>query len=87
MHLENSFVLYGIYNAKILENLINTVHNMHNSTTEFKRLFAGELNAAYTWYLNTPNTQEYAMDSLLYLKTVRDRYIQMYEKFITQLWI
>ena len=40
---------------------------MHNSTTEIERLLAGELNAAYTWYMNTPNTQEYAIDSLLYL--------------------
>ena len=84
MHLENSMVTY---NAKTLENLINTVHSMHNSTAEIERLFAGEPNAAYTWYINTPNTQEYAIDSLLYLRTVRGKYIQMYKEFITQLHI
>ena len=28
MHLESSMVMYGIYNAGTLENLINTVHSM-----------------------------------------------------------
>ena len=80
-------VMYGIYNAEILENLINTIHNMHNSTTEIERLFAGQLNATYTWYVNAPNMQKYAIESLLYLRTVRDKYIQMYKEFITQLCI
>ena len=79
VHLENPM--------KTLENLINTVHSMHNSTTEIERLFAGELNAAYTWYINTPNTQEYAINSLLYLRTIRDKYIQMNKEFIKQLCI
>ena len=74
MHLENSMVMYGVYNTETLENLINMVHNMHNSTTEIASLFA-ELNAACTWYINAPNTQEYAIDLLLYLRTVRDKYI------------
>ena len=60
---------------------------MHNSTTEIERLFAGELNMVYTWYINTLNTQEYAIDSLLFSRTVKDKYIQMYKKFITQLHI
>ena len=84
-HLENSMVVYGVYNAETLENLINTVHNLHNSTTEIERLFAGELNAANTWYISIPNAQEYAIDKLPYLRTVRDKYIQMDNKFITQL--
>ena len=37
MHLENSMVMYGIYNAETLENLINTVHSMHASTTEIEK--------------------------------------------------
>ena len=57
MHLENSMVMYGVYNAEILDDLINTVLNMHNSTTEIERLFAGEFNTAYTWYIKIPNTQ------------------------------
>ena len=86
-HLENSMVMYGVYNVETLENLRNTVHNMHNSTIEIDRLFAGELKAAYTWYINAPNMQEHAIDSLLYLRTVRDKYIQRYKEFMTQLCI
>ena len=87
MHLENSMLMYGIYNAETLENFIHTVHCMHNSTMEIKTVFAGQLNTAYTWYINTPGTQHYAIDSLLYLITIRDKYIQMYKEFITQLHI
>ena len=83
MHLENLMVMYGIYNAETLENFINIVHSMHNSTTEIENLFAEELNAAYTWYTNEPNTWQYAIDSLLHLRTARDKYIQMYKEFIT----
>ena len=32
-HLEDSMVLYGIYNADTLENLIDTVHRLHNQST------------------------------------------------------
>ena len=58
MHLENAMVMYDIYNAETLENRINTVHSMHNSTTEIEEIFTGELNAAYTWYINTQNIKD-----------------------------
>ena len=35
LHLETSMVMYGIYNAETLENLINTVHYIHNFTTPY----------------------------------------------------
>ena len=59
---------------------------MYNSTMEIEKLFAGQLNTAYTWYINAPGTQHFAIDSL-YLRTIRDNYIQMYKEFITQLHI
>ena len=36
-------VMYSIYNAETLENLINTVHQMHNTMTLNEKLFAGIL--------------------------------------------
>ena len=33
MHLEDSMVMFGIYNAETLENLLHTVHHMQNTTT------------------------------------------------------
>ena len=41
MQLENSMLMYGIINAEMLEKLINTVHQMHNTTSSHERLFAG----------------------------------------------
>ena len=32
-HLEDSMVIYGIYNSDTLENLIDTVHRLHNQST------------------------------------------------------
>ena len=33
LKLDNSMLMYGLYNAETLEKLINTVHNIHNATT------------------------------------------------------
>ena len=30
MKLDNTMLMYGIYNAKTLEKLMNTVHEIHN---------------------------------------------------------
>ena len=74
-HLENFMVLYGVYNAETLEKLINTIHQMHNITTLNKRLFAGTLSTSFTWYVNKNGVHHYAINSLLYLRTLREKYI------------
>ena len=56
----------------------------YNSTIEIENFFAGQLNTEFTWYIHTPGMQHYTIDSLLYLWTMRDKYIQMYKEFITQ---
>ena len=33
MHLENNLVMYGIYNAEMLERLVKTVHPLHSRQT------------------------------------------------------
>ena len=33
IQLDNSLLMYSVYNAETLEKLINTVHNMHNTTS------------------------------------------------------
>ena len=50
MHLENTLVMYGVYNAEILERLIKIVHALHNRQTVYKSIFAGEISAAYEFY-------------------------------------
>ena len=42
MQLENSMLMYGIYNAETLEKLIDIVHSIHNTTSSHERLFAGQ---------------------------------------------
>ena len=42
MQLETSMLMYGIYNAEMLEELINTVHNIHNTTSLHEGLYAGQ---------------------------------------------
>ena len=42
MQLENAMLMYGIYNAETLEKVINTMHNIHNTTSSHERVFAGQ---------------------------------------------
>ena len=70
MHLENTFVMYGIYNAETLETLVKTVHDLHSRQTLYKTLFAGQTSAAYEAYLQMHcacGIEHYAVNSMLYL--------------------
>ena len=42
LKLDNTMLMYGIYNAETLEKLINTVQELHNVTSSHKKLFAGD---------------------------------------------
>ena len=44
MKLDNTMLMYGIYNAETLEKLINTVQEIHNVTSSHEKLFAGKHN-------------------------------------------
>ena len=46
LKLDNTMLMYGIYNADTLEKLINTVQEIHNVTLSHEKLFAGEHNPA-----------------------------------------
>ena len=78
-HLEDSMIMYGIYNSDTLEKLIETVHRMHSTTSWHERLFAGKLNHWFEWYLSKDGVGHYAINSLLYLTTIREKYVRMYE--------
>ena len=87
VHLEDTMVMYGVYNAETLEKLVNTIHIMHNKTTPTERLFAGDFSSAVIWYVNQRGVQHYAVKTLLYLRTLREKYGKMYEELIMQLHI
>ena len=42
-HLEDTIIMYGVYNTDILTDLIDTVHRMQNFTTWNEKTFAGKL--------------------------------------------
>ena len=44
MKLDDTMLMYGIYNAETLERLINTVHEIHNTTSSHEKLFTGQHN-------------------------------------------
>ena len=77
LKLDNTMLMYGLYNAETLEKLINTIHNIHNVTTSHEKMFAGEHNPAIfrLTYTNSLGVQQYAFNSLLYLRVIQDKYI------------
>ena len=50
MHLENTLVMYGVYNEEMLERLIKIVHTLHSRQTMYESLFVGRTSAAYENY-------------------------------------
>ena len=87
LKLDNTMLMYRIYNAETLEKLINTVQEIHNVTSSHERLFAGEHNPTIfrLLYMDALGIQQYAFNSLLFLRVVQDKYISLYKELITQL--
>ena len=55
VHLENSLILYGIYNAETLEKLIKTAHALHSRQSLVENLFTGQTASAYEIYSQMQN--------------------------------
>ena len=72
MQLENSTFMYGIYNAETLEKIINTVHNIHNTTSSYERLFVGQHSSLSlkSLYAHSLGLHHYSINSVLYLRTI-----------------
>ena len=89
MQLENSMLMYSVYNVKTLEKLITTIHNIHNTISSHERLFAGQHNPSIfrTMYVHSLGLHHYSINSFLYLRTIQDKYIALYRELIAQLHI
>ena len=85
-HLEDTMIMYGKCNSDTLMDLIEMVHKMHNLTTWKEKIFVGKL---HDWLkdelLNSKNEFGYALDSILFLRTVKEKYVRIYERFISEL--
>ena len=64
-------VMDGVYNAETLEKLSITIYKMHITTTPNEVLFANKLGSQFTWYLTKNEVNQYAINSLLYLRTLQ----------------
>ena len=85
MHLENTLVMYGIYNAETLEKLVKTVHTLHSRQCLYESLFAGQTSAAYQTYSQMHGAcgiQHYMVNSMFYLHMIKDKYFEIYNEFI-----
>ena len=87
MKLDNTMLMYRTYNAETLEKLITTVHGIHNTTSSHEKIFAGEHTHSLfrMLYTDALGIQQYATNSLLFLRIIQDKYISLYRELITQL--
>ena len=88
IHLENSLIMYGVYNAETLSKLVKTAHILHSQQRLIEQLFAGQQVLAYEIYSKMQDAhriQHFVTNSLLYLRTIKEKYIVVYNRFITQL--
>ena len=86
-HLEDMMIMYGVYNSDTLTELIDMVHKLQNTTTWKEKTFAGKFNQVYQLYLNEEGVHHSAINSVLFLTTIREKYVKMYERFIEELKI
>ena len=87
MKLDDTMLMYGVYNAEMLEKLIKTVHEIHNATSSHEKLLAGEHDHSLfrILYIDALGVQQYATNSLLLLRIIQDKCISLYRELITQL--
>ena len=77
--------MYGKYNSDPLTNLIDTVHRKHNLTSLMERLFVGKVNEWLKQELTHYNDEHsYSIITLLFLRTLNEKYVRMYERFIIE---
>ena len=64
------------------------MHALHSRQSMHERLFMGQIANAYKHYSTMHGDhgiQHYVINSLLYLRTIKDKYVEMNNEFISQL--
>ena len=75
IHLGITLVMYGVYNAETLEKLIKTIHALQSRQSMYEKLFAGQITKTYQHYSQMHRNlgvQHYAINSMLYLRMIKD---------------
>ena len=83
--MEDTLIMYGVYNSDTLTDLIDTVHRMQNITTWNEKTFAGKLDDWMELYSHDEGVHNYDINSVLFLTMVREKYVKMYARFIEEL--
>ena len=79
-------IMHGKYNSDTLTNFINRVHRMHNLTSLKEILFVGKMNEWLRQELTCFNNEHsYSINTLLFLRTIKEKYVKMYERFMVEL--
>ena len=68
--------------------IIKTVHTLHSRQSLYESLFAGKVTEAhqyYSWMHGDWGIQHYAINSILCLRTIKDKYMEMYNEYILHL--
>ena len=77
------------YCLLFVADVICTVHCIHNTTSSNEKLFAGQEGSLtlQSLYANAQGMQHFSINSLLHLRTVKDKCGLLYKELITQLHI
>ena len=79
-------IRYDKYNSDTLMELVDTVHQMQNVTTLKEKILVSKLHAWLKCNLENIHSEfHYSMDAVLFLTTIKEKYVRMYEKFINEL--
>ena len=85
-HLEDTMIMYGKYSSDTLMELVNMVYQKQNVTTWKEKIFVSEMNNWLKRKLEDICSEfDYSMHAVLFLTTVKEKYVKMYEKFINEL--
>ena len=84
-HLEDTMIMYGKYNSDTLMELVETCIKCKCYHLE-REFFISEMNEWLKHKLaDIHNKFDYSIGAVLFLTTVKEKYVRMYEKFITEL--
>ena len=73
--------MYDVYDSDTLTELIEIVHRMHNTTTWRERTFVGRLNQWLELCLHPNGIGDYAVNSILFLTSIREKYVKCMNNF------
>ena len=84
-HLEGTVIIYCKYNSDTLTDLSNMVHRMQNLTSLKEKLFVGKMNEWLKQELTCYNNEHSYSIKTLFLTTIKEKYVRMYDRLITEL--